>query len=228
MTQQLGGLDTALLYCETPGMHMHVCGIALLDPTRDPEEMYGAIRSLLTGATDRVALMRKRLATVPLGLARPFWVDDDRFSIDRHLHRARLPAPGDDRALARLIGEISEIPLPRDRPLWGVWLVEGLADGRMGLLAKIHHAGIDGAAALAVMSQIFQVEPGAGPKGRPHRKRRAEPSPGFLSLLGTGLANLAKSPVSLATLVPATAGRVGSMAARRWRLDAAPQEGGLF
>lgn len=214
--EQLGGLDTALLYCETPGMHMHVCGIALLDPSpRPPEEMFEPIRSLLCDVTADVPMMRKKLATIPLGMGRPFWVDDEDFDLDRHLHRVGLGAPGDDRALADLIGAIAGVPLARDRPLWEVWVVEGLADGRVGLLAKIHHAGIDGATALEVMSRVFDLRPRPATSSSAPPAWRPEASPGPLSLLGTGLATVVRSPFGLMRLLPVSAVRMGSMAWRR-------------
>ena len=108
--EQLGGLDTAFLYAETPGMHMHVCGICVLDPSpRKPEEMFERIRSLLTNVMANVPMMRKRAITIPLGMGRPFWVDDVDFDLDRHLHRVEVHPPGDDRALADLIGEIAGV-----------------------------------------------------------------------------------------------------------------------
>jgi diacylglycerol O-acyltransferase len=217
---QLGGLDTALLYCETPGMHMHVCGIALLDPSpAGPGDMFEPIRSLLLAACSNVPMMRKRVATIPFGLARPLWVDDAAFDLDRHLHRVRVAEPGDDRALADLIGAVAGVPLPHDRPLWEVWVVEGLADGRVGLLAKIHHAGIDGATALEVMGQIFRLRPGPADAGSAP-SWRPRPGPSALCLLGTGLASAAQLPSELVRLLPPTAWRLGAVLWRRRRSDA--------
>lgn len=215
-TQQLGGLDAALLYCETPAMHMHVCGIALLDPTpHRPEHLFGSIRSLLLDSVANVPMMRKKLATVPLGVGRPFWVDDVNFDIDRHLHRCRVAAPGDDRALADLIGEIASVPLERDRPLWQVWVLDGLDDGRVGLLAKIHHAGIDGTTALNVMSQVFDLKPARAKPSSPPSTWRSEPSPPVVSLMATSFRTLAQRSFGLVTLAPSTVARFGSLALRR-------------
>jgi diacylglycerol O-acyltransferase / wax synthase len=219
--EQLGGLDTALLYCETPGMHMHVCGMALLDPSpRPPEEMYERIRTLLLGVMPNVPMMRKRLATVPLGMGRPFWVDDVDFDLDRHLRRVHVRPPGDDRSLADLIGELASVPLARDRPLWEVSVIEGLADGRVGLLAKIHHAGIDGTTALNVMSQVFDLHPSRPATSSSPALWRPKRPPGRLGLWGTGLATLARSPFGVLRLMPLTAGRLGAVAwGRRIRHD---------
>ena len=217
MREQLGGLDTAFLYAETPGMHMHVCGICLLDPSpRQPEEMFERIRSLLIDVMANVPMMRKRAAAIPLGMGRPFWVDDVDFDLDRHLRRVEVHAPGDDRALADLVGDIAGVPLVRDRPLWEVWVIDGLADGRVGLLAKIHHAGIDGTTALSVMSQVFDLRPRAtsSPAADP-APWRPEKTPSPLALLGSGLATVARSPLGLMRLMPLTAARLGAMAWRR-------------
>jgi diacylglycerol O-acyltransferase / wax synthase len=215
--EQLGGLDTAFLYAETPGMHMHVCGVCMLDPSpRPPEEMFERIRSLLIDVVANVPMMRKKAAAIPLGMGRPFWVDDVGFDLDRHLHRVEIRAPGDDRVLADLIGEIAAVPLAHDRPLWEVWIVEGLAGGRVGLLAKIHHAGIDGTTALNVMSQVFGLQtrsPTSSSSAPAPWCPEATPSP--VALLGTGLATVARSPFGLLRLMPLTAARLGATAWRR-------------
>jgi len=215
--ERLGGLDTAFLYAETPGMHMHVCGICVLDPSpRKPEEMFERIRSLLMGVMANVPLMRKMAAAIPLGMGRPIWVDDVDFDLGRHLHRVEVCAPGDDRALAELIGEIASVPLARDRPLWEVWVVEGLAGGRVGLLAKIHHAGIDGTTALNVMSQVFGLQPTSATSSPPAPAPwRPEASPSPVALFGRGLATVARTPFDLMRLVPVTAARLGAMAWQR-------------
>lgn len=212
---RLGGLDTAFLYCETPGMHMHACGLVLLDPgPMRSDEVYERIRALLLGAMPNVPLMGKRPAAPPLGIGRPFWVDDVDFDLDHHLHRIHLRRPGDHRALADLVGQIASVPLHHDRPLWEVWLVEGLADGRLALLAKIHHAAIDGIAAIGIMGQLFDLEPESSSTRSRAVAWLAERRPGQLRMLGGALGDLLSAPFGLARLLPATALRVGSTAIR--------------
>ena len=211
--EQLGGLDAAFLSCETPGMHMHVCGMLVLDPTTMVGEPYDHIRTMLLGAATKVPLMRKRLVGVPLGLGRPYWVDDADFDIERHLHRIHLGHGRDDRSLAGVLGDVASRPLPRDRPLWEVWVVEGLAQGHVALIAKMHHSTIDGVEGVSMMGRLFDVAgpatgqeppPESGPGWVPERV------PGRLSMLGRGVVGRLGQPLEVALLLPATAARAGS------------------
>jgi diacylglycerol O-acyltransferase / wax synthase len=226
--EQLGGLDAGFLYCETPGMHMHVCGLLVLDPSTMAGEPYHRIRSMLLDAVPQVALMRKRLATVPLGIARPFWVDDMDFDIDCHLHRVHLGPPGDDRSLADVVGDVASKPLPRDRPLWEVWFIEGLAEGRVALLAKMHHATVDGIEGVAVMGRLFDVrvsEPAATGRVAPGPGGDWQPQhpPGRLELLRRGLSGRFGDSLEVARLLPATAGRLAAtLWQARTRRDSGP------
>jgi len=194
---------------------MHVCGLLELDPSTMDGDPYGRVRSMLLDALPKVPLMRKRLATVPLGIGRPFWVDDVDFDIDRHLHRIHLDPPGDGRCLARFLGDVTSRALQRDRPLWEVWFVEGLAGGRVALLAKMHHATIDGISGVSVMGRLFDFgapRPGAPGPAAPWDPERP---PGHTELLGRGLLSRFAGLPELTRLVPATAVR---LAATVWRL----------
>jgi len=217
--EQVAGLDAAFLCCETPGMHMHVCGLLVLDPSTMVGDPYDQIRSMLLGALTKLPLMRKRLASVPLGVSRPYWVDDMDFDIDHHLHRTRLAPPGDDRALARVAGDVASQPLRRDRPLWEAWYLEGLAGGRVALLAKMHHATIDGVSGVSMMGRLFDFgtpQPGNSALPDPWQPHRP---PSSLALLGRSLVVRLSTPYEIARLVPATVRRLaataGKLGARR-------------
>jgi len=133
----------------------------------------------------------------------------------RHLHRVTLEPPGDDRALAALVGDIAGRPLRRDRPLWEMWVVEGLAAGRVALVVKMHHATIDGVSGANVMGQLLDLEP--VPQSSPVPEAAAPGrSPRKLELLGRGLASRLAEPMDLIRLVPATAIRLASTL---WRLE---------
>ena len=208
--ERLGGLDTAFLYCETPGMHMHVCALALLDPGPLPAaDFYVGFRSLLVDVIPSIPLMRRRLATVPLGIGRPFWVDDVDFDIDHHLHRVQVQPPGDDRSLSDLVGEVASMPLRRGRPLWETWVIEGLAGGRIAVLAKMHHSTVDGISAVNMMGPLFDLRP-VRSTASPTRAWQPERPPRQLVLLGRGLTELSRSPLELIKLLPTTAARLGS------------------
>jgi WS/DGAT/MGAT family acyltransferase len=214
-TEQVGGLDAAFLYCETPGMLMHVCGLLVLDPSTMAGDPYDSIRTMLLGALPKVPLMTRRLARVPLDIGRPFWVDDAAFGIDRHLHRVRLDPPGDDRTLARMVSDVAGQALRRDRPLWEGWFIEGLAGGRVAFLAKMHHATIDGVSGVSMMGRLFDFDgPGHGASG-PADPWQPQRPPDALQLLGRGLLGQLTTPVHVARLLPATVGRLGATA---WNL----------
>ncbi len=208
--EQLGGLDSAFLLCETPGMHMHVCGLLVLDPSTMDGEPYDCIRSMLLEALPKVPLMRKRLAAVPLGISRPFWIDDVDFALDRHLHRVHLDPPGDDRVLSHVVGDVASQPLHRDRPLWEAWFIEGAAQGRVALLVKMHHSTIDGVSGVSMMARLFDFDspqPGSSGPADPWRPRRP---PGSMELFGRGLLSRLPVPLAVARLLPATAGHLGA------------------
>ena len=213
--QQLGGLDATFLYCKTPTMHLHVCGLLLLDPsTMPPGDVYEHIHSMLVERLPEVPSVRQKLATVPLNLGRPFWVDDPDLDIDRHLHRIVLDPPGDERSIADVVGEIASRPLRRDRPLWEIWVIEGLADGNVALLVKMHHSTIDGVSGANMMGQLLDLEP-VPPRSSSAGCWHADAPPSQCELLGRALAGRLAEPLELSRLVPATALHLGTML---WRL----------
>src|SRR3954453_20104836 len=102
------------------------------------------LQDLFEAALAHVPRYRQKVQPVPLGLARPVWVDDPAFRLEHHIGRLALPSPGDDAALAILVGRLMSQPLDRDRPLWESWIVEGLQHGRWALVSKLHHCLADG------------------------------------------------------------------------------------
>nr|WHV03861.1 putative wax ester synthase/acyl-CoA:diacylglycerol acyltransferase [uncultured bacterium] len=154
------GPDATMLYIETPAVPMHTLKIAVLDP------------SCLDGVYDRARLVeelrhrlpllepfRRRIVPVPFGLHHPMWIEDPDFDIERHVHAMEVDAPGGPRELDAAISTIHSRPLARDRPLWEVTLITGLADGRVAVAAKIHHALADGMAAVAALAHVASTEP---------------------------------------------------------------------
>ncbi|MFL6240795.1 MAG: wax ester/triacylglycerol synthase family O-acyltransferase [Actinomycetes bacterium] len=158
--EQLSGTDSALLALETPTSPMQVLGVLVLDPTAD-EAAYSFERLRAT-IDERVHLMPpfcRQLRPVPLHLDRPYWEPVLDINIDAHLSRVVAPQPGDWRTLGDLVGEIASTLLPRDRPLWHVTVVEGLADGRVAIVARIHHATLYGATGVEFMAQLLDFDP---------------------------------------------------------------------
>jgi diacylglycerol O-acyltransferase len=213
--EQVSGLDAVFLYCETPAMHLHVCGLLLLDPSNLPAGYsYERIRATALERLPQIAAVRRKLANVPFDLGRPFWIDDPDLDIDSHLHRVVLEAPADERALANVVGEIASSPLPRDRPLWEVWVIEGLADGRVAILVKMHHSTIDGVSGANIMGRLLDLEPTPPRRCESPHEWRAKTTPSPLELLSQSMISRLSEPLDLARLVPVTAWRLATTA---WR-----------
>ena len=197
--KQLSGLDASFLYFETPEQMLHVCGVLVLDPETVPGGYsFASMREALETRVRAVPEFRQKVRHVPFELDHPVWVDDEHFDIERHVHRAALPEPGDVRELATLCGHLAGIPLDRTRPLWEMWIVEGLADGRIALFTKMHHATVDGMSGMGLLTHLASLEPEL-----PELTEAPEPvrAPGDLTLLGRGLLRRAGRPLTAAKLL---------------------------
>lgn len=138
---RLSALDALFLDLEGPTTHMHVGGVLLFSGTPPPYE------DLLEYVRRRLSLVpryRQRLMYPPIPQARPLWIDDPHFNIEYHVRQSALPQPGDIKQLQRLVGRIMSQQLDRSKPLWEMWLIEGLQGGRFSLVFKTHHCMVDG------------------------------------------------------------------------------------
>jgi WS/DGAT/MGAT family acyltransferase len=185
-------MDASFLYMETPSLHMHVVGTLVLDPSNLRGGFsFERMRDLIESRFHVMPGFRQKLRTVPLNIDHPVWVDDPDFDIARHLNHSALPAPGSMPQLAALVGKIASVPLERDRPLWAMWVVEGLEGGHAALVSKIHHATMDGVTGSDLIAHLFDFEPdaprtrtsrGLAPRPRAQRARgdrlgRRQPGP---------------------------------------------------
>jgi diacylglycerol O-acyltransferase len=165
--QRMTGIDPMFVYSDTPLTPMEVAYICVFDPATAPDGYsFAAVRAMLADRVPTVPELlplRRRLMPVPFGLDHPRWVDDPAFDLDNHLHRAALPAPGSEVELRAKVAEVMGRPLDLHQPPWEMHVVEGLADGKVGLIAKIHHSVIDGVAGVQLMAQLLDF----GPEGRP-------------------------------------------------------------
>ena len=161
--ETMSGLDAKFLYSETPTAHMHTIKVAISDTSGLEGGFSNATMTAVLGQLlVRLPTFRRRIVPVPLGLGHPVWVEDPEFDLGRHLSHAILDPPGDDRALAEVIAEFAGSPLPRDRPLWAMRVVEGLSGDRIAVVVKLHHAMADGSAAVALLNNVVDaatVEP---------------------------------------------------------------------
>jgi len=220
--QRLSGLDASFLYLETSSQPMHVCSIIELDTSTVPGGYtFERLRDALVRRIRAIPPFREKLADGPLNLDHPVWVDDEDFDVDRHLHRIAVPAPGGRAELSQICGHIAQTPLDRRRPLWEMWVIEGVAgtdchrDGRLAVMTKVHHAGVDGVTGANLMSQLCATEPDAA---APEPAAGVGGGAGWRIAAG-GLVRFAARPLRLASVVPETAASV--LATVRRALDGA-------
>ena len=158
--ERFTGQDASFLYMETPSVHMHTLKVAVIDlPAKIPyADVFDLVRVSMESKLHLVPRLRWRPVEVPGGLHHPMWVNDPTFNIGRHLYRSKIAAPGGHLEMDQAIAEIASIQLPRDRPLWETWLLEGLADGGVVLVTKIHHSLADGVASAAMLAKVMNLE----------------------------------------------------------------------
>jgi diacylglycerol O-acyltransferase / wax synthase len=192
--KQLTGLDASFLYMETATTYGHVNGLSVYERPSDDFDPYAVVRAKFESMIGDLAPLRRRLVEVPLGLDHPWWIDDPQFDLDFHVRHMSLAPPGRDDQLADQVCRIVARPMDRTRPLWEMYVIEGLEGDRWATLFKGHHATIDGANGVIVMALLNDTEPDAPPPG-PGTPWEPEPVPGDWELLNLALRNLASNPV---------------------------------
>jgi diacylglycerol O-acyltransferase len=157
--QRLSAVDTLFVETETKRMNQHVVAVLVLDPSGMPGGYsFASIRDHFASRLDEIPAYRRRLVNVPFRLGLPLWVDDPDFNLDAHIHRRALPSPGSNVELAEFVAGVAGRSLDRDRPLWETWVVEGLAGGRIAIVAKTHHALMDGVTGAELISKLFDLD----------------------------------------------------------------------
>jgi WS/DGAT/MGAT family acyltransferase len=192
----LTGLDAAFLYMETGSNHMTVAATCVFDPSTVPGGYsFEKVRSLVADRLPLLPPFRQRLVEVPLQLTHPLWIEDPDFDLDYHVRRAALAAPGDDSSLAGFAADVFGRPLDRSRPLWELYVVEGLAGGLIAVVAKTHHAAIDGVSGAELIVNLLDLSPTPAPA--PADEWRPERVPSDVELLAGAAADLSKRPLAL-------------------------------
>ena len=205
--RQLTSLDAQFLAMESSRTYGHVSGLAIYDPSTRPGgglELKDVCR--LVG--ERIHLLppfRWKLVEVPFGLDAPYWVEDPDFDIDFHIRESAVPPPGNDRQLAETVARIVARPLDRAHPLWELYVIHGIDDGRYtGLLTKVHHAAVDGVSGAEILGVLLDLDP----DGRELPSRGddvfGEREPSQWEMLARGLAGLPRQPLRAARAVPGT------------------------
>jgi diacylglycerol O-acyltransferase len=209
--QRLSGLDASFLYLETASQPLHVCSIMELDTSTMPYGYtFDRLRDELAVRIKAMPQFREKLADSPLNLDHPVWVDDNSFDVSRHLHRIGLPPPGGRMELSEICGHIAALPLDRNRPLWEMWVIEGVAGtdaqqgGRLAVMSKVHHACVDGVTGASLLSQLCSTEADT---------LAPEPVEGVgdanqIQIAVSGLAKFASRPLRLASVLPNTVSSV--------------------
>jgi diacylglycerol O-acyltransferase / wax synthase len=189
---RLTALDTTFLHLEDHSTaHMHVASVMIFEGTAPaPQELVDHVVSRL----HLVPRYRQRLQYVPFDQGRPIWADDPHFNPRYHVRHTALPAPADDDALKRLAGRLFSQRLDRSKPLWEIWLVEKMEGERFALVAKTHHALVDGISGVDITTVLFDTSPDPVPTSRPAEPWIPKPLPGSAKLLGEALAERAIVP----------------------------------
>jgi len=212
--QRLSGLDATFLYMETPTSHLHVAMAAVFDPSTVPggysfEKLKDVFRSRLP----RLIPYRRRLAEVPFNLHHPLWIEDPDFDLDYHIRRAAVVSPGGPKEFAELAGDINSRPLDRSRPLWELWVVEGLENGNVGVVSKVHHSTIDGVSGAEILVHLFDLEPDAPIVDEPD-PWKPDRVPSQLELVAYAINSRVRKPFQMARLMPRTVRAVTNVVSR--------------
>ncbi|MGH7786721.1 MAG: WS/DGAT/MGAT family O-acyltransferase, partial [Candidatus Binatia bacterium] len=197
--ERLSALDQSFLAFETPNAYMHVAITAIFEPgslaTAEGGVDMERIRQHIAARLRFIPRYRQRLQRTPM-FADAIWVDDDAFELGYHVRHASLPRPGGERQLQRRCAEILERPLDRRRPLWELWIIEGLSDGRFAMLAKVHHCMVDGIAGVDILAALLGTEPCEDLE--PIEPWQPRPRPSERELLTDDLTRRARSSLGLA------------------------------
>ena len=188
-TERLSPLDASFLHAEDDVSHMHIGSVGIFE---GPPPPFDEVTAMVKGKLSMVPRYRQVVRFVPFDLGRPVWEDDPHFAIDYHLRHSALPTPGDEAQLRNLVGRVMSQQLDRSKPLWEIWMVEGLSDNRWAMVSKTHHALVDGVAGTDLLAVIMDLSAEASPI--PADDWTPSPAPSRSRLAAGAVADLVRSP----------------------------------
>jgi WS/DGAT/MGAT family acyltransferase len=189
---RLSSLDASFLFAEHRTAAMHVGAVMTFAPPADAPFDADAFTELIGHRLALVPRYRQKVREVPGGLGLPVWVDDPDFDLAFHVRRSALPAPGTEEVLLELVGRLLARQLDRSRPLWEVYIVEGLADGRFAVVTKTHHAMVDGLASMDIGAVLLDLAP--QPRETPGEEWNPAREPSGLELAASAAAHALRRP----------------------------------
>ncbi|MGY1775281.1 wax ester/triacylglycerol synthase family O-acyltransferase [Geodermatophilus sp. SYSU D00804] len=209
MAERLSTLDASFLYLEDDGVPIHVAGVLVLEPV---EGGLDTLAELVEARLPLVPRYRQRIVPVPGHLANPVWADDPDFDVAYHVRRSAVPRPGTEAQLLDLVSRVTSRPLDRGRPLWEVYLVEGLSGGRVAVVTKTHPALVDGLGAVDIAQVLLDPSPDAPvPSADDWAPRRV---PGPVELVRDALGDYVQRPTAVLETARSAVGDLRSTAAR--------------
>ncbi len=178
MADRLTGLDSSFLHLERDGAHMHVASTTIFE---GPAPGYTEFRDHIASRLHLVPRFRQKLRFIPFGQGRPVWVDDPHLNLSYHVRHTSLPPPGSEEQLRNIAARIFSQQLDRSKPLWELWLIEGLSEGRFAIVGKSHHCLVDGVSGVDITTVLYEAErdpeePPSSPAPPEHWSPRPEPS----------------------------------------------------
>jgi WS/DGAT/MGAT family acyltransferase len=200
--QRMSGIDAGMFFAENETTPLQIASVSVFE---GPAPTYGEFMRAVVSRLVRLPRFRQRVRRVPLDLGRPVWIDDPHFQLLYHVRHTAVPAPGGAEELRNLAGRVLGQRLDLSRPLWEMWLVEGLEDGHWAIISKVHHCMVDGVGGSDLMTNLFDLGPGAAP---PRRRRaaiplpEAEPEPSRPALVLAGVAGTTVEQVRQVARLP--------------------------